>query len=307
MKRLVVAVLLLLAPTARAQIAVTDDVGNEVRLEKPAQRIVSLAPHATELLFAAGAGRQVIGAVQWSDYPPQAQQIPRVGGYTTLDLETIVALRPDLLVAYHSGNDPRALERLRSLGFKMYVSEIRSLEQVATGIDRLGRLAGTDAAARQASAAFRERWSRLRGQYADKPRVSVFYQIWNRPLMTINGAHLISRVMELCGGRNVFHDLGVLTPTLNLESVLVADPEAIISGGMGEARPEWVDEWRKWTQLQAVKHGHLFFIHSDLLQRPTPRVLEGAEQLCRMLDGVRQDLAARRPPLVSRRGTGLGR
>lgn len=278
------------AADASAGITVTDDVGNAVRLARPAQRIVSLAPHATELLFAAGAGAQVVGAVQWSDYPREAQQIPRVGAYTSPDLERIVALRPDLVVAYHSGNEPRVLERLRALGLTLYVSEIRTLEQVAATIERLGALAGTDAAARQAGAAFRERWSRLRSRYAGQRQVSVFYQIWDRPLMTINGAHLISRVMELCGGRNVFHDLGALTPILNLESVLAADPQAIISGGMGEPRPEWVEQWRQWTQLRAVQNNHLFFMQADLLQRPTPRLLEGAERLCGMLDRVRSDV-----------------
>lgn len=286
--------LLGIVATSHAELVVRDDLGSEVRLAAEARRIVSLAPHATELLFAAGAGRSVVGAVQWSDYPPEAKKIPRVGSYVSPDPERIAALAPDLVVGWASGNNPRVLEKLRALGLTLYVSEIRSLEQVATALERLGTLAGTEAQARKTADAFRDRWRRIRSRYADKPRVSVFYQIWHKPLMTVNGEHLISRVIELCGGRNVFDAAPTLTPVLNVEAVLAANPQVIVAGGMGEAYPEWLENWRRWPQLEAVKNGHLVFVPSDLLQRPAPRILDGAERLCEALDAVRTRMAQAR-------------
>ncbi|GIX26853.1 MAG: cobalamin-binding protein [Burkholderiales bacterium] len=277
----------LFAAAAQAEIVVRDDEGNEVRLVQPARRIVSLAPHATELLFAAGAGRSVVGAVQWSDYPPEAKKIPQVGSYVSPDAERILALAPDLAVGWASGNDPRVLGQLRDLKLTLYVTEIRTFEQVATNLERLGALAGTGVQAQKAAGAFRDRWRRLQSRYGGEPRVSVFYQIWDRPLMTVNGEHLISRVIELCGGTNVFASVHTLTPVLNVESVLVANPQVIVAGGMGEAYPEWLEGWRRWPQIEAVKQGNLVFVPSDLLQRPTPRILDGAERLCQALDAVR--------------------
>lgn len=290
---LVLTVLLLAATYARAGVTVQDDRGNTVSLARPAERIVSLAPHATELLFAAGAGSRMVGAVDWSDFPPAAREIPRVGSYVQPDLERIVALKPDLVVAWYSGNEPRLVERLRALGYPVYVSEMRALEEVPAGIERLGRLAGTDAAASRAAADFRARRDRLQKSYAAGVPVRVFYQIWDKPLMTINNEHLITRVMELCGGRNVFGDLPTLTPHLDVEGVLVANPQAIVASGMGEARPDWLDHWRRWPDLTAVKNGHLFFVPPDFLQRPTPRILDGAQQMCEALEQVRKDTAKR--------------
>jgi iron complex transport system substrate-binding protein len=289
----VLTVLLLAATCARAGVTVQDDRGNTVSLARPAERIVSLAPHATELLFAAGAGSRMVGAVDWSDFPPAAREIPRVGSYVQPDLERIVALKPDLVVAWYSGNEPRLVERLRALGYPVYVSEMRALEEVPAGIERLGRLAGTDAAASRAAADFRARRDRLQKSYAAGVPVRVFYQIWDKPLMTISNEHLITRVMELCGGRNVFGDLPTLTPHLDVEGVLVANPQAIVASGMGEARPDWLDHWRRWPDLTAVKNGHLFFVPPDFLQRPTPRILDGAQQMCEALEQVRKDTAKR--------------
>lgn len=277
----------LLAAPVRAEVRVADDFGQAVVLAQPAQRIVSLAPHATETLFTAGAGGHIVGTVSYSDFPEAAKKIPRVGGYNNLDLERIVALRPDLVVAWASGNPPAQVERLRALGMTVYVSEPHAIEDVARNIERLGVLAGTEKTAQRAAAAFRARHERLRARYADRPTVSMFYQIWNRPLMTINGEHLISKVIALCGGTNVFAGLPVLAPKVDVEAVLAADPEVIVASGMGEARPEWLDDWRRWTRLRAVRNDQLFFIPPDIIQRHSPRILDGAESLCRDLEQVR--------------------
>ncbi|ALP52890.1 ABC transporter substrate-binding protein [Candidatus Tenderia electrophaga] len=281
-------VLLALSMPAWAAIQVRDDAGTLVQLVAPAQRIVSLAPHNTELLFAAGAGERIVGAVSYSDYPPAANDIPRIGGYKSVDLEAILALQPDLVVGWVSGNNSANLDKLRDLGLPLYLSEPRRLGDVADNIRRLGKLAGTATVADRAAAAFQTRVAELRRRHADQPPLSVFYETWNQPLMTINGDHLISQVIALCGGRNVFADLKTLSTHINTEAVLKRNPQVIVASGMGEERPEWLDDWRQWPQLSAVKHERLFFIPPELLQRATPRVLDGAEQLCRFLQQARQ-------------------
>ncbi len=275
-------------PAAAGPLEVTDDSGETVRLARPAQRIVSLAPHATELLFSAGAGDRVVGVVDYSDYPPAARRLPRVGGYNALDLEAILALRPDLVVGWASGNPPGLAEQLRGLGLTVFLSEPRRLEDIASNLQRLGRLAGTEVVASRVAADFRRRLQDLRARYAERPPVRVFYQIWHRPLLTINGEHLISKVIRLCGGRNVFADLPVLVPTLDIEAVLAADPEVIVRGVRADADEDWTAFWRRWPQLRAVREGQLIGLPADLLQRPTLRLLEGAQQLCEALETVRR-------------------
>ncbi|MCB1906056.1 MAG: cobalamin-binding protein [Rhodocyclaceae bacterium] len=295
--RIVLAWLLLaLASPASAQAVTLEDAnGQAVVLAAPARRIVSLAPHVTELVYAAGAGGQLVGVVSFSDYPPAAAELPRIGSYNALDLEAVAALHPDLAVAWRSGNREAHLQRLRALGIPVFVSEARSLEEVATSIEQIGMLAGTGESAAAAAGAFRARHAALRAGYQGKVPVRMFYQVWNDPLMTINGEHLISAVIRLCGGENVFADLRQLAPKVNEEAVLAADPEAIVASGMDQARPEWLDGWRRWPGLAAVARDNLFFIPPDLLQRHTPRVLDGAEQLCRQLDIAR----SRRPHVAA--------
>lgn len=284
----VLLVLLLAAGGARgAGVEARDDLGQVVFLQRPAQRIVSLAPHVTELLFAAGAGGRVVGAVESSDYPPAARRIRRVGGAAALDLEAIVALRPQLVVAWDTGNPSAPIERLRALGYPVYVSEPRALEDIGRTLRRLGRLAGTEAQARTAAAAYERRLQALRNRYAGRAPLSVFYQVWDRPLITVNGEHLISAVLELCGGRNVFADLPALAPQVSLEAVLARQPEVIVMAPAPEVADTWRVGWRRWSGLPAVQADSLFVIDPDLLHRQGPRVLEGAERLCRVLQKAR--------------------
>lgn len=274
-------------PSAHADVSVQDDAGNTVTLAAPARRIVSLAPHVTENLFSAGAGGKLVGAVEYSDWPEAAKKIPRVGGYSRLDLEAIVALKPDLVVGWDSGNAPAHLAKLRALGIPVYLSQPRHIGDVAREIDRFGKLAGTESTAKAVTAEFRDRHARLTARFGDRPRVRTFYQIWNRPLMTVNGEHLISDVMRLCGAENVFASLSQLAPHITEEAVVTANPEAIVASGMGDSRPEWLDGWRRWKQLTATSRDNLFFIQPELMQRHTTRILDGAERLCVHLDTAR--------------------
>lgn len=273
---------------ACAQVRVTDDLGRAVVLPRPATRIVSLAPHATELLFDVGAGNRLVGVSQLSDYPAAARSLTHVGGAGGLDLERIVALKPDLVVAWASGNSRPAVERLIRLGIPVYFSEPRRLQDVAANLIRLGELAGTEPAAQAAARRFRDRLEALRSTYSRRPPVTVFYEIWNQPLLTVNGQHMISHVIELCGGRNVFADAPVLTPQVSVEAVLARDPQVIVASAPGGRRPAWLDDWRRWPRLAAVRGGNLFSINADFMNRQTPRILEGAARLCRELEGVRR-------------------
>jgi len=271
-----------------ADITVSDDAGREVKLHEPATRIVSLSPHATELLFAAGAGARVVGAASYSDYPSAAQQLPAVGSAENLNLEAIIALRPDLVVAWESGNAATQVERLINFGIPVFFSEPRQLEDIATNLQQLGKLAGSTAVAEAAAQEFRDGYRKIGREFARRTPVRTFYQIWHQPLMTVNGQQLISQVITLCGGRNIFADLKTLAPVINREAVVAADPQAIIASGQASERPEWLESWQAWPQLSAVKHQQLYVIDPDIIQRQTPRILQGARVMCRQLEQARQ-------------------
>jgi iron complex transport system substrate-binding protein len=290
-KALLAIVLLAAGGLAAAEVAVLDDTGASVRLAQPARRIVTLAPHLAETLYAAGAGDQLVGTVEYSTYPEAAKKKARVGSYARLDLEAIVALKPDLVIAWQSGNAAAHIDRLRALGYTVYVSQPNRLDDIAVEIERFSVLAGTEAVGKVVAGQFRERLAGLQKRYGARPPVRTFYQIWKQPLMTVGGQQIISSVIRLCGGENVFAKLETLAPTVTVEAVITANPEAIVASGMGEARPEWLDDWKRWTSIAAVARDNLFFVPPDLIQRHTPRLLDGAERLCQHFEIAR----SRRP------------
>ncbi len=217
----------------------------------------------------------------------QAKELPEVGSYNAFSLEQILALQPDLVVMWGSGNGMQTLSKLEGLGIPVYVSELRKLSDVPESIRRLGQLAGTSSVAEAEARRIESELESLRNRYGGRRSLGVFYQIWNDPLQTVNGEHLISEVIALCGGRNVFGDASALAPRISVESVLLRNPDAIVASGMGEARPEWLDQWRAYPSLKAVAGDALFFINPDHLQRPTARILLGAQRLCQQLDQIR--------------------
>lgn len=276
----------LLLPPAGAEIRVTDDTGQPIILEKPAQRIISLAPYITELLFAAGAGEAIVGVTAFSDYPEAARSLKQVGGGGGLDLEAIMALQPDLVVAWQSGNPRGQVERLQSLGITVFFSEPRRLQDVPATLRRFGRLAGTESAAAVQVDSFNRRYAELHEEYAQRPQVSVFFQIWDQPLMTLNGEHLFSDVVRLCGGENVFNALSALAPQIDVEAVLLANPDVIVIAA-DDSDSSLLAAWQRWPQLSAVKQGHVYAIPREQLVRHSPRILDGAERLCELLDVAR--------------------
>jgi iron complex transport system substrate-binding protein len=281
--------MLLLLPlstvSASAAVSVLDDVQHTVTLAAPAQRIISLAPHATELLYAAGAGAKLVGVSEYSDYPPQANRVASIGSALALDLERIVMLKPDLIVAWNGGNSAAQIAKLRSLGIPIFESKPHDFDTVAASLERLSQLAGTGPTGRAAAENFRARLKHLTATYPQRPAVTVFYQIWRDPLMTLNDAHMVSSAIRLCGGRNVFGQLPQLAPTVGIEAVLRANPEVIVFGN--HAKDDTLSHWRHFPTLTAVARGNLVAIDSDLMARAGPRILDGTEALCQQLDIAR--------------------
>jgi iron complex transport system substrate-binding protein len=285
----------LAAVTLQAQAAVTvvDDDGNAVTLQKPAQRIVAMAPHVTELLFAAGGGAKIVGAVSYSDYPEAAKRIPQIGSNRQIDMERVVAMKPDLIVVWMHGSSERQVAELRALGIPMFHSEPRQLDDISISLQKLGKLMGTEAVAEPAAASLRKELTGLRARYAGRPPVRMFYQVWDKPLYTLNGGHIVSDAIRACGGVNIFASLKVTAPIVNVEAVLQEDPEAIFSTGEGSQNDGGVNLWKPFTNMTAVKRANLFRVDGSLLNRAGPRMIAGTAALCEKLELARQHRPAK--------------
>jgi iron complex transport system substrate-binding protein len=288
LKSVFTTLMLFLSLDAVAQsVQVIDDLGRKVKLSFPAQRIVSLAPHITENLFAAGIGDLLVGAVTYSDYPEEAKSIPRIGSYNKFNIELILALEPDLIIAWKEGNQKHQVEKLIEFGLTVYINAPEELNDIAGDIKDFGNLSGKEITANIAATSFTSRLNKLRKDFSGKKQISVFYETWHKPLLTVNEQQFIGRILKLCSGKNIFAQLDALTPQVSEEAVLAANPEVIIASGHGEARPEWLDRWRKWPLLNATKNDHLFFVPPQLIQRHTPRLLEGSQLVCEYLQQIR--------------------
>jgi iron complex transport system substrate-binding protein len=263
---------------------VTDDAGHSIHLNQAASRIISLAPDLTETLFIIGAGKQIAGTIQGSDYPPAAAKIPQTGSYSGLDLEKIMALHPDLVVTW-GDSFSRQLTVLKKFGIPIYKSDPRKLEDISRTMNNLGCLTGKNDTARQQSGNFSRRLAALRAQFHLTPLVTVFYQIGAYSLITVNKNSWISQAIALCGGRNVFDSAVSIAPEVSFESVVTANPEVIISDASSQ---EWQKRWLKWREIRAVQHGFLFAVDADLIERPGPRLLDGVAQICTSLKSVSQ-------------------
>ena len=275
------------AGAAGAPISVIDDSGARVVLQHPAQRVISMAPHVTELLFAAGGGARVVGAINYSDYPEAAKKVPVVGSSSALDMERVLALKPDLLVVWQSGNTERQLEQLRQTGIPIFYSEPTRLEHVADSLTRFGALLGTEPAALEAAQNFRAKIAALEKQYAHRPPVKLFYQIWDKPLYTLNNSQIASDAMRLCGGVNIFGQLKVKAPMVSTEAVLEQDPEAIIGSMRDDSPGAGLNLWRGYKSMLAVRRGNLFS-PPESLTRAGPRMVAGVTDLCQKLELARQ-------------------
>lgn len=274
---------------AQADVSVLDDAKRAVTLKQPAKRIISLAPHVTELVFAAGAGDRLVAVSDYSDFPEQAKKIPSIGSIFALDLERLLALKPDLVIIWGTGNAKQLAARLRDNKLVVFESEAHDYEDIASSLERIAILAGTDAIGKVQSQQFRQRLQKLREQYqlkAHEKPVTVFHQMVKNPLMTVNHEHFISKMMQLCGGQNVFAHLKDISSTITVEALLLANPDMIFSGG--KVNGKLPDEWSQLPRLNAVKNHAIYSINGDWLHRSGPRVLDATEQLCIAIKEVRE-------------------
>ena len=271
---------------AQAAIMVKDDAGLNVTVNKPAMRVISIAPSVTELLFAAGGGSQVVGAVNYSDYPEAAKRIPRIGSNREIDMELLISLKPDLIVAWRHNSSERQIEMVRKLGIPVFQSDPQKLDEIPDSVLRLGQLMGTDAVAKPVAAQLREQLANLRVKYANRSPVRTFYQVWDKPLYTLSGKHILTDAMHLCGGVNIFDKLSVTAPIVTLESVLQENPEVIIA--TAEKNYGGVDLWKPYGTLTAVRNKNLFMLDGHLLNRAGPRMIQGTAAMCEVLEQARQ-------------------
>ena len=274
------------AATATEPIELRQSDGSTIRLEAAASRLVTLSPHLAELVFAAGAGDLLVATVAYSNFPPEVTSLPQVGDAFRVDVERIHQLKPDLILAWQSGNPPNALAQLQQLGFSVWILEILSPEEIADAVEAIGRASGTEAYAGAVASELRERIGDLEAAHAQDQPVRYFYQVAAQPLYTVNGQHLISRGLALCAGENVFADLPGLAPQIGLEAVLMADPAALIAPEIS-GQPDPLEQWADWPRLQAVQQGNLLLLPADAISRATPRFFDAVELACSMLDDLR--------------------
>lgn len=270
-----------------AQIQVQDDSGQTVILKQPARKVISLSPGLTELIYAAGGAEQIKAVVSYSDFPEQAKKLPQVGSYNTLDIEKILILQPDLVIAWKSGNPKHQIKQLKKLGLTVYISEPKDFMDIPVTLKIFGQLMATETIAEQNADKFIKQFDQLRHTYQknnNKAAKRTFIQIWNNPIMSVNGHHLISKVITFCGGNNIFAQTKGLTSSPSIESILAQDPEIIIATGMADTSQTWLNRWQQWPFLSAVKNHRLYAVNPDHLVRHTPRILQGIKAVCQLIN-----------------------
>jgi iron complex transport system substrate-binding protein len=261
--------------------------GGTLELPQPASRIITLAPHLAELVFAAGAGDRLIATVEYSDFPADAQKIERVGDAFRLDLEKIVTLRPDLIIAWGSGNPKAAVQRLEDLGLPVWTIEIRQPHEIVKALRAFGEATASPQIARRTADELDRRIEALEENYRNRADVKYFYQVAERPLYTVNGEHLISRMLKKCGGVNIFHNEPGLAQQVSHESVIVADPDVLIAPRVSAA-DEPLKQWQDWPSMRAIQRNALIHVSADGISRATPRMVDAVETACGELDKLRQ-------------------
>ena len=269
--------------TATAALVVRDDTGRTVTLPTIPTRIVSLAPGATEMLFAAGAGKRVIATVEYSDEPAAAKLVPRIGDVVAIDMEKLVSLRPEVAVVWPGGGNPAQIEEIARMGIPIYRQQVNTLADLAGSLRRLGALAGTSEAAERAAQNIELRLATLSHTYANGRHPSVLLEVWNHPIYTVGGTHLMSDALKICGARNAFGDLRDLGPAIDVEAVVARNPDIIVAAAPPGAGPEWLADWKRFTSLRAVRAGNLIAFEDPRLVRLGPSIVDATESLCKAL------------------------
>ena len=273
-----------------SKLTVVDDSGATIRLKKPAIRIVALAPHIVENIYSAGAGDLLVASVNHADYPPEASSLPRVGGYNTFNIEAIAALKPDVIFAWQSGTPKHFIDKIKQLGIPLYLDEPSTMEEVANSIRNIGILTNRKNTAEITIKKYLNDLQQLRQINVAKTNVTVFYQVWHDPIYTINGQQIISDVLRICGGKNIYASEKIKAPIITIESLIARNPDIIISGSNHEKNVDPLHRWKKWPNLTAIKHNNLFTVNADIVSRHTVRLIQGAHSVCENFDIARQNL-----------------
>ena len=267
---------------ASAEVVLPQSDGSFLTLEAPAERVIALAPNIAEMMFDAGAGSRLLATVEYSNFPEDAARLPRIGDAFRFDLERIMAFQPDLVIAWNSGNPTAALDRLESLGLNVWRTELRRPGDIADLLRNIAIATGSGDSGNNAAQGVEQRLSALSNNYKGLEPISYFYQVAERPLFTLNGAHIVSQGLTLCGGVNVFAEEPVLAPQVTRESVLLADPDVLLAPRLPES-PDPLAHWRSWPRLKAVKNDSLYYLSADKISRATPRMLDSLELACTLL------------------------
>jgi iron complex transport system substrate-binding protein len=277
-----------MACPASSAVSVTDDTGHTLTLVRPPQKIVSIAPGATEMLFAAGAGSRVIATVEFSDEPEAARRVPRIGDSSAIDVERVVALRPDVVVVWEGGSNMGQVAQLERLKIPLYRHKVERLADFPGSLRRLGVLADTKADAEKAARDVETRLAELARTYGRGATLSVLLEVWNRPIYTVGGTHMMTDALRLCGARNIFDDLAQKGPAVDLEAVIARNPQVIVAVAPTGVSQEWLDEWKRYPSMQAVRNNTLIPFEDARLSRLGPSALDGTEVLCQAIDRVRR-------------------
>ena len=278
-----------------AWIQVLDSEENNVILKSPAKRIISLAPHIVENLFSVGLGDRIIGTVEYSDFPEPATSIPIIGKYNAYSLEKIISLHPDLIVAWSSGMSPQVIEQIKSLGIPLYLDNPKTLNEISTSLHNFAKLGNTTDIGEQRIEELKSKIKNLSERYSKKELLSVFIPLSAKPIRTLGGKQIISNVLELCGGKNIFHDLFEVAPIVNIESVIQRGADVILIGAKSHAELENqlknldLPETNNSIDARISTLTPTISIHPDLLFRHTLRLVDGATEICKQLDSIRMD------------------
>lgn len=254
---------------------------------KPAKRIIALSPHSVELLFAIGAGERILATLEYADFPKAALKIPRIGNFNGIQIEKVVELQPDLIIAWQSGNKATDLAKLESLGFNIFYSQPQNITEIATELAQLGELTGLSENAQIVINAMNKKHQYIKQQYKDKKPVQVFYQLWHDPLRTIGPDNWSNALISDCHGINVFDNSSTAYPVVSLENVINKNPDVIIIPHHSGSEDSKTQIWENWGAIQAVKLQRIFTIDGDLIHRFTPRALDGLDLLCKAIDKAR--------------------
>ncbi len=255
---------------------------------KEINRIIALSPSSVEMLFEIGVGDRIVGTVEYADFPEAAKKIPRLGNYAGVQIETIVAAKPDLIVAWKSGNKQSDLKKLKSLGLNIIYVDPKTLSAVSENMIKLGKAIGVEQKANEAAEKFKQEYQAIKQRYASKNKVKVFYQLWHDPIRTVGDKSWVQSLIHDCNGDNVFKDSTAPYPVVSLESVIVKAPEIILMSKHSHADKAKKQLWVKWKNLPAVKNNLMESIDGSTLLRAGPRAVIGFSDLCSKIDKARQ-------------------